>query len=160
MDTGRDEVGDRSETAWAYVVARCQAERMLHGELVAVASAGHLEVSQGGMRDAFLPDLRACIYALPPQQRAVLLADFAAGGRACTGALAAQLQTSCNSIYVSRANGRKALNAALLERGHVGRHRATRTCDLVSQPSNAAAHLRAGLTPALVRNQPEGETTP
>jgi RNA polymerase sigma factor (sigma-70 family) len=68
--------------------------------------------------DGFAADVRDCIESLAPQQRAVLLADLAAGGSADTEVLADQLGTSRNSIYVSRNNGRKALRAALLARGH------------------------------------------
>jgi RNA polymerase sigma factor (sigma-70 family) len=68
--------------------------------------------------DGFASDVRDCIETLAPQQRAVLLADLAAGGAADTEILAEQLGTSRNSIYVSRNNGRKALRTALLARGH------------------------------------------
>jgi len=58
--------------------------------------------------DSFLADVRRCIEALAPQQRAVLMADD----------VATSLGTSKNSIYVSRNNGRRNLRAAMAKLGH------------------------------------------
>jgi DNA-directed RNA polymerase specialized sigma24 family protein len=68
--------------------------------------------------DPFVHDFYRLVETLPPLQRAVVLADLRAGGMAPAAELAAELQTTTNSIYVSRTNGRKALRAALRERGH------------------------------------------
>jgi RNA polymerase sigma factor (sigma-70 family) len=119
--------------AWMYVIARNCARRMLeakrrHAALSfvddldsATASSSEAAVvaeDPAVPKDRFLQDVRACIADLPPQQRAVLLADFSAGGAAPAETLAAQLGTSRNSIYVSRTNGRKALRAAMVKLGH------------------------------------------
>jgi RNA polymerase sigma factor (sigma-70 family) len=83
------------------------------GELGELGEASDLRAASG-----FLKDVRACIDALPPQQRDVMLADLRAGGTANAAELAAQLHTTKNSVYVSRTNGRKALRAAMQKRGH------------------------------------------
>lgn len=121
--------------AWLYVIARNCARRMLEAkrrhamvsfiddlDSQAATSPTPAEVAERASdvvpKDRFLLDVQSCIADLPPQQRAVLLADFAAGGSAPTEQLAEQLQTSRNSIYVSRNNGRKALRNAMLKLGH------------------------------------------
>lgn len=120
--------------AWLYVIARNCARRMLEAKrrhvtltllddldstassIAAAPEAGEREPDVP--RDRFLQDVKQCIDALPPQQRAVLLADLAAGGSAPTDLLAETLKTTRNSVYVSRNNGRKALRAAMKELGH------------------------------------------
>jgi len=119
--------------AWLYVIARNCARRMIEAKKrhAALSFVDDLDSSAGawmpgmlpddkgdGPKDKFLQDVMSCIDELAPQQKAVLLADLAAGGAAATDALAEQLKTSRNSIYVSRNNGRKALRAAMLDRGH------------------------------------------
>lgn len=122
--------------SWLYVIARNCARRMLDAKRrrasvayvddvdsaaaasTAVAPYFDAPLADPALSDPFLLDVRACIQELAPQQRAVLLADLAAGGTAPTEMLAEQLQTSRNSIYVSRNNGRKALRVAMLKRGH------------------------------------------
>lgn len=123
-------------SAWLYVIARNCARRMIEAKRrhATVAFVDNLDsaastVTQTAIdevvereadapKDRFLQDVQACIQELAPQQRAVLLADLAAGGTAATPQLMEQLNTSANSIYVSRNNGRKALRAAMLKRGH------------------------------------------
>lgn len=127
-------------SAWLYVIARNCARRMIEAKRrhatvafvdnldsasAAVATSAPPAFDEAAAREAesapkdkFLHDVQACIQELAPQQRAVLLADLAAGGTASTAELAEQLDTSRNSIYVSRNNGRKALRAAMLKLGH------------------------------------------
>jgi DNA-directed RNA polymerase specialized sigma24 family protein len=62
--------------------------------------------------------LYEAIDKLPALQRAVLLADLAAGGTADTAILMAQLNTTRNSIYVARANGLKGVRAYLTALGY------------------------------------------
>lgn len=62
--------------------------------------------------------LYAAIDRLPAQQRAVLLADLAAGGTADTKLLMEQLGTSANAIYVARTTGLKAVRAHLAALGY------------------------------------------
>lgn len=123
--------------AWLYVIARNCARRMLEAKrrhvtltflddldstvssVTAAAEAAEREQDVPELpQDRFLLDVRLCIDALPPQQRAVLLADLAAGGSAPTDLLAETLKTTRNSVYVSRNSGRKALRAAMKELGH------------------------------------------
>lgn len=121
--------------AWFYVIARNCARRAIEAKRrhAGVAYVDNLDSTAASVatavdpvasdreaapQDGFLQDVQACIDGLPPQQRAVLLADFAAGGTAPTDVLAEQLQTSRNSVYVSRTNGRKALRAAMQKCGH------------------------------------------
>lgn len=121
-----------SLAAWLYVISRNCARRVLqlkrrdagYAYLDELDSSVAVAPSLADADDAEVPvdrlaaDVSFCIESLPPQQRAVLLADLAAGGAADTEVLADQLGTSRNSIYVSRNNGRKALRAALLALGH------------------------------------------
>jgi hypothetical protein len=75
--------------------------------------------------EGFAPDvqkridaLREVIDGLPPKQKAIALADLAAGGSADTGWLADELRTTSNSIYVLRNKSRKAIRKAMVELGH------------------------------------------
>jgi DNA-directed RNA polymerase specialized sigma24 family protein len=117
--------------AWFYVIARNCALRVVEckrgpGALRLVADIDSLarppipsvDESNPKKREQFARDLHLCIDKLPSQQRAVILADLAAGGIASTENLVAELKTTPNSIYVARANARKALRAALLAMGH------------------------------------------
>jgi RNA polymerase sigma factor (sigma-70 family) len=120
--------------AWLYVIARNCALTVLDtkrrhsclsfvedmdSQAASVTTAATAEMDDPQEEpNAFAADVRDCIESLAPQQRAVLLADLAAGGTADTEVLADQLKTTRNSIYVSRNNGRKALRKALLNRGH------------------------------------------
>ena len=69
-------------------------------------------------RRELLDDVMTCVRRLPAMQRAILLADFAAGSPAEAEQLAARLRTTVNSIYVSRHRGRQTLRKALRSLGH------------------------------------------
>ena len=66
---------------------------------------------------ALLALVHECIAQLPRLQRCVIEADLQNGDPVDAAALAAELNTTKNSIYVSRSAGRKALRHALLRRG-------------------------------------------
>jgi RNA polymerase sigma factor (sigma-70 family) len=116
--------------AWFYVIARNCGLRILANKRgraglsfvddldlhpQAVATVPDTETQA---RQKFLRDLYQCIDELPALQRAVVLADLAAGGTAATEDLVAEMKTTSNSIYVSRTNARKSLRAALLGLGY------------------------------------------
>lgn len=61
--------------------------------------------------------LLECIEALPPLQKSVIEADLLSDGTANAAELAEALDTTPNSIYVTRSNARKALKEALIARG-------------------------------------------
>ena len=123
--------------AWLFVIAQNCARHSIeakqrHARLKFVADLDGMPAPSDGA--VFVPQRRGpgskpprkllramwrCIDDLAPQQRAVLRADFAAGGIAPAAQLAAELQTTRNSIYVSRNNGLKALRAAMQDLGHV-----------------------------------------
>jgi len=67
---------------------------------------------------ALINDLNAVIDMLPKVQKAVILADIAAGERADDEGLAARLKTSVNSIRVSRHKAKKRIALELGKRGH------------------------------------------
>jgi RNA polymerase sigma factor (sigma-70 family) len=62
--------------------------------------------------------LRQIVYGLPPKQRAIILADLAAGGPADAGRLAVELQTSANSIYVLRNRAHEYIRKAMRGKGY------------------------------------------
>ncbi|MBK8099531.1 MAG: sigma-70 family RNA polymerase sigma factor [Planctomycetes bacterium] len=113
-----------SLAAWFTVIARnCarrirdQARRGTTESLASVEGAVAPRAAEAGEGPSrWLAVFRQCIDELQPQQRAVLLADLAAGGTVPAGELAVRLGTTANSVYVSRANGRKALRIALQQR--------------------------------------------
>ncbi len=72
-----------------------------------------LEIQGTPEQVRILRELHACIQELPRMQRWVVLADLEAGGTGNVEELAARFNTSCNSIYVSRTNGRKKLRGVL-----------------------------------------------
>lgn len=118
----RVEPDRRSSEAWAYVMARTCAQRLSPADRESEGGAdGRGSVAEPPTRaaDPFFNDVLACLKELSQQQRNVLLADLAAGGSVSAARLAQELRTSCNTIYVARNAGRKALRAALLERGYV-----------------------------------------
>lgn len=128
--------------AWFYVIARNCARRLLERQRsdATFRQVDDLDAHARRPSDAAVPtppspfvqDLRRCIDQLPRLQRAVVLADLAAGGSAPAAELAAELGTSANSVYVSRTNARKALKAAL---GRLG---------LQQDPPGAAPAAEAG----------------
>lgn len=115
--------------AWYYSIARNCSIRLLTAkrgpnalrfvdDLDAVSpQAGPTEASSIEALDRRRA-LYEAIDKLPAQQRAVLLADLAAGGLADTKLLMEQLGTSANSIYVARATGLKAVRAHLAALGY------------------------------------------
>lgn len=118
--------------SWLYVIARNCARRVLEVErrnsalryvddLDSAAQPQPAEPSEPEGRPwepSFVIDLRHCIHGLPRMQRAIVLADLAAGGSAPAKDLAATLETSTNSVYVSRNHARKAIRTAMLRLGH------------------------------------------
>lgn len=113
--------------SWFYVIARNCARRVLETRLdetgfsyvddldaVAPSAAGAAKPPS-----RFVLDLRRCIDGLSRMQRAVVMADLAAGGTAAAEHLAAELDTTPNSIYVTRTTARKALRRALEALGHM-----------------------------------------
>jgi RNA polymerase sigma-70 factor (ECF subfamily) len=114
--------------AWFYVIALNCARRLLECRRRQTSLAFVDDLDNAGARAPQRPpepaprpsfdQLYRCIDALPPQQRAVILADLRADGTARTDDLAHQLGTTPNAIYVARANGRKALRRALEALGH------------------------------------------
>jgi RNA polymerase sigma factor (sigma-70 family) len=121
--------------AWFYVIARNCALRQVENrkrdkvvqfvddvdwvqlqQHTATATADPPDIPK--QRDPFIEDFYRCVDSLPPQQRAVVMADLQAGGTAPAQELAADLNTTTNSIYVSRTNARKTLRATLLAKGH------------------------------------------
>ncbi|MBK8097163.1 MAG: hypothetical protein IPK26_08650 [Planctomycetes bacterium] len=101
---------------WLLVLGRAAAVRRLarlrrrHGSSVARVEAEALAVQTMTQR---LHALAPFLAQLQPLQRAVLMADFAAGGTASARDLARRLATTVNSVYVSRSNGRRKVRAAL-----------------------------------------------
>lgn len=132
LDLARGSLG-----AWFFAIARNCARRLIENkkrfapysliedlDSAVAPRRASLGVSSDATESAepvhnrFLEDVQECLQGLAPQQRAVLLADLAAGGAADTRVLAEQLDTTSNSIYVARTNGRKALRAAMQKRGY------------------------------------------
>lgn len=120
--------------AWLLVISRNCARRVLQtkrrggalayvddldsGSANGAASLPDVEIPRPLVEPPFVADLRRCIEALPRMQRAIVLADLAAGGSAPGKELAASLKTSTNSVYVSRNHARRALRKAMLDFGH------------------------------------------
>lgn len=114
--------------AWASVIARNCALRIL-SQRKRVRTIASPDLDQVAFRvvkppqlatdrERLLADLRRCIAALPSLQRRILQADLDAGDTVSAVALAAQFETSANSIYVSRQKGRKALLKSMKALGH------------------------------------------
>lgn len=115
--------------AWYYAIARNCALRVLQAKRGpnALRFVEDLDTRAGqtspshpprSPRDDLARALHRAIDELPTQQRAVILADLAAGGVAATEHLEQQLHTTRNAIYVARATGRKALRVRLAVLGH------------------------------------------
>ncbi len=114
--------------AWITVVARHCALRMLRSrqrlglrfldeleqDEPAAADASQHELD----RDHLLADLYACIFLLPDQQRAVILADIDADNETSATQIAAQLQIPLGSVYRARSEARQTLLENLRRRGH------------------------------------------
>lgn len=109
---------------WLLVLGRAAAVRMLArlrrrqarvvaGRAPALTARADVEAVVAWAAGQRLAVLVPFLEQLQPQQRAVLLADFAAGGTASARELARRLATTVNSIYVSRSNGRRAVRDAL-----------------------------------------------
>lgn len=112
--------------SWFYVIARNCARRVLEMRLdetgfTYVDDLDAIAPTRKGKAkppSRFVLDLRRCIDGLSRMQREVVMADLAAGGTAAAEHLAAELNTSTNSIYVTRTTARKALRRALEALGH------------------------------------------
>ena len=124
-DPGRGTVA-----AWFYVIARHAAvglmrqrsreSRHMASEApdLRVLEAPGAAPDAGLQNDVFARDLRTCIDRLPRLQRAILEADLRTGDVAEGPMLAEQLDTTLNSIYVSRSIARKSLRKCLAVRGY------------------------------------------
>ncbi len=116
--------------AWYYTIARNCALRILEAkrspnalrfveDLDSLAwLADTAREGVGPPREELVRALHRAIDELPIQQRAVILADLAAGGVAETEHLEQQLHTTRNAIYVARATARKALRTRLTAQGY------------------------------------------
>jgi RNA polymerase sigma factor (sigma-70 family) len=69
--------------------------------------------------EAFLKAVHECIDELPNLQRSIIQADLRSGDVANADELARTLQTTKNSIYVSRSLARRTLRRKLLAQGYV-----------------------------------------
>lgn len=110
------DLGRGGLVGWLLVLGRAAAVRRLArlrkrvGKSVArVEAEARAALAAARRLDALEPFLAR----LQPLQRAVLLADFAAGGTASARDLARNLATTENAIYVSRSNGRRRVRTAL-----------------------------------------------
>ena len=81
--------------------------------------AGSTAPEGGGAKKTgrYTAGLRACIEKLPRLQRLIMLADLRTGDVADAAQLAAEFNTTTNSIYVSRSNARKAVKKGLQQMG-------------------------------------------
>jgi RNA polymerase sigma factor (sigma-70 family) len=68
----------------------------------------------------YTESLRACVAKLPPLQRQIIQADLQTGDVANAAELAQMLNTSKNSIYVSRSSARKNLRRGMRRLGYFG----------------------------------------
>jgi RNA polymerase sigma factor (sigma-70 family) len=115
--------------AWFSVIANNCALKLLAQRKRAGFTLGHdldqeeatrapAAAALSSARQRLMSDTLACLERLPPLQRAILQADLAAGGTAPAAALAEQLGTTHNSIYVSRLKGLRSLRRMLAQMGH------------------------------------------
>ena len=126
---GRFDLTRGTLRAWFYVITRNCALRILEAkrhpdapqlvddiESLMRSSKSVPEAARSPKSKRFARALHRCIAALPAQQRAIILADLAAGGRADTNHLVQQLKTSPNTIYVATitTGAQDATGAALL----------------------------------------------
>lgn len=115
--------------AWFFVIARNAALETLRERQRRPLETRGSDIEQVAMpadapeapapAAAFLETLHRCIEALPPKQRQIIRADLQSGDIADAGELAANLDTTRNSIYVLRSLARKTLRRALTENGCV-----------------------------------------
>ena len=118
--------------SWAIRIAQRTAQDVIRRELrhrtlpldVDLASLSPrdnngLPASRDVSRERLLADLDDAIQQLPPLQKAIILADLAAGadGIADAGRLARALGTSKGSIYVSRIKARENVYREMVKRG-------------------------------------------
>ena len=118
--------------AWFFVIARNAGRAILRdrqrrqweprGDAMALMASAATEVAgseptANEPHSAFLVALRQCIAKLPRIQRCVIEADLKTGDVADAAQLASDLNTSKNSIYVSRNTARKTLRRTLDEMG-------------------------------------------
>lgn len=126
----RYDAGRGSLRSWFYVIARTSTLRLLEQKKrrANLSYLPDLDASQARAtapepvpadQQQFVDVLYRCIDELSPQQRAVVLADLAAGGTAPATELAAELKTTPNSVYVSRNAARRQLRIALARNGHI-----------------------------------------
>tara|TARA_R110002094_G_C4869117_1_gene208297 strand:- start:184 stop:816 length:633 start_codon:yes stop_codon:yes gene_type:complete len=130
IDTYEPDKG--SLRAWFFVIARNAGRAILRdrqrrqweprGDAMAMMAATSSqdtddEPVHSVKQRTFLNALRTCISRLPRLQRSVIEADLKTGDIADAGQLALELNTSKNSIYVSRSTARKTLSRTLTELG-------------------------------------------
>jgi DNA-directed RNA polymerase specialized sigma24 family protein len=72
-----------------------------------------------GRESRLIRDLNEAIGKLPPLQRAVIQADLAAGGKADTERLAAQLGSNEKSVQAARSKAKSALRTLMAQKGHL-----------------------------------------
>ena len=112
--------------AWLFVIARNCALNLLASRRADPVSIDELDLLLTDLRCAgaeaerlrLALDVQRCLRTMPRRMRAVLNADLAAGGTAPTPALALQLGTTVNTIYVARSRGRLQLRQQLQRLGY------------------------------------------
>jgi len=114
---------------WLFVNARARALRLLEqkrrqfalvsfDELAPTAPCKMERLDTSHHDGRFLKDLYASIRHLQARERAVILADLAAGDVANADQLATELGTSKNAVYVARATARRKLRGSLSHLGY------------------------------------------
>lgn len=128
------EPGKGTLRAWFFVIARNAGRAILRdrqrrrweprSDTIALMAAtptptpdANGEQVTSDCQSSFSAALRSCIERLPRMQRSVIEADLRNGDVADAGQLASELNTSKNSIYVSRNTARKTLWRTLGELG-------------------------------------------
>lgn len=125
--------GKGSLRAWFFVIARNAGRAILRdrqkrqweprgdsmSQLPAAEADVRHEAAPTSRQALFVAALHECIARLPRVQRCIIEADLKSGDVADAGELASELNTSKNSIYVSRNTARKTLRRTLAEKGWV-----------------------------------------